>query len=311
MALHDIEMRTVYADTLVELMSENPDVVCLEADLGKASGTFPKIHDKFPDRFLDVGIAEANMIGVASGLANEGKIPFCASFSAFASRRCYDQITISAAYADNNVKIVGTAPGVTQTVNGGTHMCFQDLAIMRAMPNLHVYSPADAYELKAVMKYMASHTQPTYLQLIREKMNPIFDESASFDPSKAKVIREGKDVTIVSTGFSTQMAFKALDLCSEKGISAELLHYPSVKPFDAQTLVASAKKTGNVIVVENQSVIGGLGSAVCEVLSEQYPVKVKRLGAQDRFGEVGSLDYLCELIGISPKQIAEACAALK
>ena len=309
MALHDSDMRTVYADTLVELMTQNNDVVCLEADLGRASGTFPKIFDKFPDRFFDVGIAEANMIGVASGLANEGKIPFAASFSGFASRRCYDQTTISAAYANNNVKVVGTAPGVTQTYNGGTHMCFQDLAIMRAMPNMHVYSPCDAYELRAVMKYMAAEKQPTYLQLIRDKMAPIFGEDASFDPLKAKVLREGTDVTIVTTGFSTQLAYKALALCDEKKISAELIHYPSVKHFDADTLVASARKTGFVVAVENQSVIGGLGSAVCEVLSERHPVKVKRLGAQDRFGEVGSLDYLCELIGISPKQIAEACAA--
>ncbi|MGL4369468.1 MAG: transketolase family protein [Spirochaetota bacterium] len=311
MALHDNEMRAVYADTLIELMEKNPDILCLEADLGKASGTFPKIHDKFPGRFIDIGVAEANMISVGAGLANEGKIPFCASFTCFASRRVYDQATISAAYANNNVKIVGTSPGVTATMNGGTHMCFQDLAIMRAMPNMQVYSPADVYELRAVMKYMVAHKQPMYLQLIREKMAPIFDENVTFDPMKAQVIQSGTDVTLVSTGFATQTAFKALELCKNAGVSVELIHYPSVKPFDADTLISSAKKTGTVVTVENQSIIGGLGGAVCETLAENCPVKVKRLGAADRFGEVGTLDYLCELINISPKQIAEACAAAK
>jgi transketolase len=311
MALHDNEMRAVYADTLIELMDSNPDIICLEADLGKASGTFPKVRDKFPDRFIDVGVAEANMVSISAGLANEGKIPFCASFTCFASRRAYDQVTISAAYANNSIKVVGTSPGVTATMNGGTHMCFQDLAIMRAMPNMQVYSPADAYELKAVMRYMAANRHPMYLQLIREKMAQIFDETVTFDPMKAQTVQAGTDVTLVSTGFATQMAFKALELCRSAGVSVELLHYPSVKPFDAAALVASAKKTGTVVTAENQSVIGGLGGAVCEILAEQFPVKVKRLGAMDRFGEVGTLSYLCELMNISPKQIAEACAAAK
>ena len=171
MALHDNEMRAVYADTLIEIMGKNKDVLCLEADLGKATGTFPKIRDTFAERYIDIGVAEANMVSVSAGLANEGKIPFCASFSCFASRRVYDQITISVAYANNNVKIVGTSPGVTATMNGGTHMCFQDLAIMRAMPNMEVYSPADVYELRAVMQYMVATKKPMYLQLIREKMD--------------------------------------------------------------------------------------------------------------------------------------------
>lgn len=311
MALHDNEMRAVYADTLNELMDENPNVLCLEADLGKASGTFPKVKDKHPDNFIDVGVAEANMVSISAGLANEGKIPFCASFTAFASRRVYDQATISAAYANNNVKIVGTSPGVTSTMNGGTHMCFQDLAIMRAMPNMHVYSPADVYELKAVMKYMASHKQPTYLQLIREKMKQIFDETVTFDPLKAKTITTGTDVTLVTTGFTTQLALDAVSMLNAEGVSVEHIHYPSIKPFDADTLIASAKKTGCVVTVENQNVLGGLGGAVCEILAEKYPVHVKRLGAQDRFGEVGQLDYLCELIGISAKHITAACKEIK
>ncbi len=311
MSLHDLEMRAVYADTLIELMKEDSNVICMESDLGKASGTFPKIKDAFPDNYIDVGVAEANMVTIAAGLANEGKIPFAASFTCFAGRRTYDQSTISGAYANNNIKIVGTAPGITATMNGGTHMCFQDLAIMRAMPNMRVYSPADVYELKAVMKFMAKEKKPTYLQLIREKMPKIFDENCTFNPDKAKVLVEGKDLTIVSTGFTTSYAIEAVEELKKQGISAELIHYPSVKPFDADTLVASVKKTGAVLTVENQSVIGGLGGAVCEVLCEKFPAKVIRLGAQDRFGEVGELDYLSDTLGISPKHIVAAAKSYK
>jgi transketolase len=162
-------MRFVYGETLNELMDENPNVMCLEADLSKASGTNPRVPEKHPDNFINVGVCEANMICVGAGLATEGKVPFCASFTSFAGRRVYDQVTISVAYANNNVKIVGTAPGITAGPNGGTHMCFADLAILRAMPNMHVYSPADALELRAVLKHMAGAKQPTYMQLIRPR----------------------------------------------------------------------------------------------------------------------------------------------
>jgi transketolase len=309
MNYHEMEMRAVYGKTLNELMDENPNVLCLEADLSKASGTNPEVAEKHPDNFINVGVSECNMIGVGAGLANEGKIPFCASFSCFASRRVYDQITISVAYANNNVKIVGTAPGITAGPNGGTHMCFQDLAIMRAMPNMHVYSPCDVYELRSMMKYMASNTQPTYMQLIRPKMPQIFDESYQFDPNKALVIREGNDVTLVSTGYMTPFAQKAAQQLGDEGITVELLHYPSVKPFDAETLVNSAKKTGAVVTVETQNIIGGLGGAVCETLSEQCPTRVKRLGIPDKFGEVATEEYLFNKHGFGINHIVEACKA--
>ncbi|MBW1696801.1 MAG: transketolase family protein [Deltaproteobacteria bacterium] len=311
MNLHEKELREVYADTLIELMEKNPRVLCLEADLGKANGTVPRLPDAFPNRFFDTGVAEANMVGIAAGLANEGMIPFCASFTCFASRRVYDQLTISVAYANNPVKIIGTAPGVTATYNGATHMCFQDMAIIRSMPNMHVYAPADAYELRSVIRYMASTPRPIYMQLIREKMPKIFDEDYVFDPLRARVLTEGEDVTLVTTGLTTKIALDASETLKKEGIRAEHLHYPSVKPFDADTLVGSVMKTGAAVTVENQNVIGGLGSAVCEVLSERHPVKVKRLGVQDRFGEVGSLDYLIETMGIGVKDIVEACKEMK
>ena len=310
MQLHEDQMRNVYAATLVELMDENSNVVCVEADLSKASGTNPRVMEAHPDRFVNVGVAEANMICVAAGLASEGKVPFCATFSCFAGRRVYDQTNISVAYANNNVKIVGTAPGVTAGPNGGTHMCFLDLAIMRTMPNMHVYSPVDVYELRSVMRHMAATKQPTYMQLVRPKVGKVFDEGVPFDPTKARVMREGKDVTLVSTGYMTQFTPKVAADLADDGLDVELLHYPSVKPFDADTLVASARKTGGVVTVENQSIIGGLGSAVCEVLSERLPTRVQRLGVPDQFGEVASEDYLFNKHQFGPTHIAEACRRL-
>jgi len=307
MKYHELEMRAVYGETLNELIAANPNVMCLEADLSKASGTNPKVAAAYPANFVNVGVSEANMIGIAAGLAAEGKIPFCATFTCFAGRRVYDQVTISVAYANLNVKIVGTAPGITAGPNGGTHMCFQDLAIMRAMPNLHVYSPCDAYELRAVMRHMAACRQPTYMQLIRQRVGAIFDETCRFDPGRAVVLRPGAAVTLVSTGYMTHFALPVARDLAAAGIDVELLHYPSVKPFDVASLVRSAQKTGRVVSVENQSVIGGLGGAVCEVLAEHCPVPVRRLGVPDQFGEVASEPYLMEKHGFGPRHIAEAC----
>lgn len=305
--LHNQEMRAVYAATLNELIEANPNVTCLEADLSKASGTNPTVLEAHPEHFVNAGVAEANMIGIGAGLAIEGKIPFCATFSCFASRRVYDQIYLSVAYAGTNVKIVATAPGITQGPNGGTHMDFQDLATMRVMPNLHVYSPCDVYELRAMMRHMAASDQPTYMQLVRPKVAPVFDEGYTFDPEKAVLVREGADVTLVATGYMTAFALRTAEELAADGVDVELLHYPSVKPFDADTLIASARKTGGVVTVENQSIIGGLGGAVCEVLSESLPTPVKRLGIPDRFGEVATEQYLFDKHGFGPSHIAAAC----
>jgi transketolase len=303
-------MQAVYGATLGELIEEDPNVLCLEADLAKASGTMPAISDRYARHFIDVGVSEANMISLGAGLAAEGKIPFCASFSCFSTRRVYDQITISVAYANNNVKIVGTAPGITQGSNGGTHMCFLDLAIMRVMPNMHVYSASDAYELRAIMRYMAKTVQPTYLQVIRFQVPKIFDDDYVFDPNSARVVREGRDVTLVTTGYMLHFVLAAAETLARQGIRAEVLHYPSIKPFDVATLVASARKTGRVIAVENQSTLGGLGGAVCETLAQEFPVPVRRLGIPDRFGEVATEEYLFKKHGFGADHIVEAAKAM-
>ncbi len=308
--LHELEMRAVYARTLAEMAAENPNVVVLEADLSKASGTNPTFMTAFPERFINCGVAEADMIGVAAGLAVEGKIPFCATFTPFASRRVYDQVTISVAYANTNVKIVGTAPGITAGANGGTHMCFQDLAIMRVMPNLTVLSPCDCYELRACLQWMARHRGPVYLQMIRMKQPKVFDATYRFSFGKAVHLREGDDVTLVSTGYMTPFAARAAEELAEEGLAVDLLHCPCIKPFDAEALTTSAERTGAVVTVENQSILGGLGGTVCEILSEQRPTPVKRLGVPDQFGEVATEAYLFDKHQFGLDQIKQACRDL-
>jgi len=308
--LHNMEMRFVYGETLNELIEQNPNVMCLEADLSKASGTNPTVSGRHPANFLNIGVAEANMISIGAGLASEGKVPFCASFTCFASRRVYDQVTISVAYANMNVKIVGTAPGITAGPNGGTHMCFQDLAIMRVMPNMTVLSPCDCYELRACLQWMAAHRGPVYMQLIRMKQPQVFDAAYRFAVGKAVHLRQGNDVTLVSTGYMTPFAMRAADELAQEGIAVDLLHCPSVKPFDAEALVASAGRTGGVVTVENQNILGGLGGAVCEILSEQRPTPVKRLGVPDQFGEVATEAYLFEKHHFGVKHIKQACRDL-
>jgi transketolase len=303
---HELELRFVYGHTLNELIEENPNVYCLEADLSKASGTNPLVLNAHPNNFVNAGVAEANMVGVAAGLASEGKIPFAATFCSFASRRVYDQITVSVAYANNNVKIVGTGPGVTQGPNGGTHMCFQDLAIMRAMPNIKIFSPADAFELRAVLRYMAENYGGMYLQLLRMKHPAIFTKDYVFDIDRAKVLSEGKDITVISTGLGTHLAVQAVKQLRQDGIAVDHLHIPVIKPFPVDDVVSSAKKTGAVITVENQNIIGGLGGAVAETLSEHHPVRVKRLGVPDQFGEIATEDYLFNKFGFNVEHIVEA-----
>ena len=305
--LHEQEMRLAYAQVLNELIDANHNVYCLESDLSKASGTNPTILKAHPNNFVNVGVAEANMIGVAAGLATEGKIPFCASFCCFVTRRVYDQITLSVGYANTNVKIVGTGPGVTQGANGGTHMCFQDLAIMRAMPNMQVFSPCDVYELRSLMHYMTNTFGGMYMQLLRPKIPAIFDATYEFQPNKARRLTEGKEVTLVSTGYMTHFALQAAKELSSEGIGVDLLHCPSIKPLPIEDIIASAKKTGAVVTVENQSIVGGLGSAVCEALAEHCPVKVKRLGVPDEYGEVATEKYLFDKHGFGKSHICEAC----
>lgn len=311
MEFHNKPLNRVYAETLNELIEANPAVYCLEADLARASMAVPLVKEKHPGHYVNVGVCEANMMGVGAGMAREGKIPFCATFTAFAARRACDQVAISVAYANTNVKVIGMEPGHTSGPNGGTHMCFEDIAIMRALPNMHVYSPADVYELQSMMRHMAANDQPTYMQLLRISPGVLFDDSYTFEPGKLVRISEGNDVTLVSLGFMSNLARAAQEQLEKQGIGVDLLHCPCVKPFDRDKLLASAEKTGAVVTVESQNILGGLGSAVCEALTEHCPLPAKRLGIPDSFGEViASFDYLMEKHGYGIGSMVDACKAV-
>jgi len=304
--LHEMEMRAVYGRTLVELGRDDERIVVLEADLTGASGTSP-FKEAFPDRFIDVGVQEANMMGWAAGLSTLGKVPFCATFTPFATRRVYDQLTISVAYARRNVKIVGTAPGITTGPNGGTHMCFQDLAIMRVMPSMTVLCPCDAYELASALKWMAGYDGPVYMRLIRSRQGAVFGPEYEYRHGKAVKLSDGGDVTLISTGYMTQFAMRAARRLAANGVVADHLHIGRVKPLDIDGVMESVGRTGCAVTVENASRLGGLGGAVAEALAEHLPAPLQRIGVDDLFGEVGTEPYLMRKFGLTVEHIAEAC----
>ena len=304
--LHELEMRQVFCDTLIELARQDPDLILLDADLQRTNGIIAYAAS-CPRQYIDVGIAEQNMIGVAAGLAAAGKKPFVISFVPFIARRPCDQVTISVAYAKLNVKMIGTTPGITAEYNGGTHMSFEDLSILRSIPGMTIIAPCDAYELRSCLREIVDFPGPVYLQLIRTQMPPVFDESYQFRPGRALVLEEGTDVAICDTGWMTHVALEAGALLKKQGIAAKVIHAATVKPLDEELLVAAARETGCLVTAENHNVLGGLGGAVCELLAERYPVPVRRIGVRDRFGEVGSLAFLQEKFNLRAADIVRAC----
>lgn len=305
MAVDNIEMRQVYCEELIKLAKENRDIVVLDADLMKANGT-AGFKKEFPDRFIDVGVAEANMAGIAAGLATFNKIPFINSFGPFATRRCYDQIFISIAYSKLNVKIVGTDPGISAELNGGTHMPFEDMGIMRNIPTMTLFEPTDATMLRAAMPEIVKLKNPVYIRLFRKKADAVYGADFKFDFKKAVVLRDGKDAVIFCSGMMVSRALQAAELLGAEGISAAVINIHTWKPIDKAAVIKYAKKTRAVVTAENHSIINGLGSAVCEVLSENYPVAVTRVGVKDLFGEVGKTDYLAKRFELTAEDIARA-----
>ena len=300
-----MEMRAVYAQTLIELAEKDERIVLLEADLMKASGT-GVFRDRFPERTFNMGVAEANMVGVAAGLSAGGKIPFANTFGCFAARRTYDQFFISANYARLNVKLVGTDPGISATYNGGTHMPFEDYGIMRNIPKLVVFEPCDPVSLKKLVQAAAYHPGCTYMRLYRKPLANIYPEEESFELGKGKVLKDGTDVAILATGaLMVQEALKAEEILSGEGISAAVLDIHTVKPIDVELIIRFAQKTGLLITIENHQIINGLGSAVAETLAEHCPCPMKRIGVADEFGEVGTQDYLQERYQLTATPIVE------
>ena len=298
-----MEMRAVYAECLAEFMEKDKHVCVLDADLARSSGTF-SLYKRFPDQCIDCGVAEQNMASMAAGLASYGFKPYIESFTPFATRRICDQIAISIAYANMNVKIVGMDPGIMAQLNGGTHMSMEDIGVVRSIPRMVIYEPTDEIQLRAAMPVINEYNGPMYIRLFRKQAPVIFGEDYKFDLFKADVLKEGKDLTICVSGFVTKDVIEVAELLKADGIDAEIVSIHTIKPIDAETIMTSAKKTGAVLTVENHNVVGGLRSAVLEAIAED-PVPLLSVGVQDRFGEVGTLPYLREVMGITVENMVE------
>lgn len=306
------EMRAVYAQTLIELAEKEERIVILEADLMKATGT-TCFKEKYPERAFNLGVAEANMVGTAAGLSAGGKIPFAATFGCFASRRTYDQFFISANYARLNVKLVGTDPGISAAYNGGTHMPFEDMGIMRNIPGLIVFEPSDPVSLKKLLEESAYYKGSTYMRLHRKPVPVLYDEKESFTLGKGKVLKDGTDITLIACGaIMVNEALKACLQLKEEKIQAAVIDMHTIKPIDIPLILEYAQKTRAMITCENHQVINGLGSAVAEVLSEHCPTLLKRIGVEDEFGEVGTQEYLQQRFKLTAEHIiAETKKLLK
>lgn len=297
-------IRKVFGETLAQMGEIDENLVVLDADLSCSTQT--KIFaNKFPQRFFDCGIAEQDMIGTAAGLATQGKNVFAASFAVFATGRTYDQIRNGVCYSDLNVKIVGTHGGITVGEDGATHEALEDVALMRELPHMTVIVPSDAKECSEVIKYAVLHHGPMYIRIPRTSVIDIFDDGYHFSLHKAVVLDKGNDLTIFSNGDTMAECIFAANELKKDGIFPTVVNIPVIKPIDMSTVIECAKNTKFVVTVENHSIIGGLGSAVCEVLSEHYPVKVHRIGIHDEFGQSGKADELLTYYGLNSVSLAK------
>ncbi len=304
--LDEREIRQTLASALVEAAKTDDRIVVLEADLMSCHAT-KVFKEAYPDRFINVGIAEQNLIGVAAGLATMGKIPFAYSFAPFATRRCYDQIFISVAYSGLNVKIVGSEPGVAAEANGGTHMPFEDMALMRAIPGMVCVEPADATQMEGLLPAILDYNGPVYIRMFRKKAEKIYGADApNFELGKAYRLKEGKDVTLMASGIMVARALEAADSLKEQGISARVVNVCTWKPLDKDEIVACASETGAIVTCENHNIYGGLGSAIAELTVRECPVPMELVGVNDKFGQVGKNAYLSEVYGITANDIVEA-----
>jgi len=301
--MSDKDMREVYTETLIEMAESNDKICVMEADLMRATGTNP-FKEKFPERTFNVGVAEANMVGVASGLSAGGKIPFAATFGCFAARRTFDQFFISANYAQQNVKLAGTDPGVSAGFNGGTHMPFEDIGLMRTIPNLVIFEASDTVSLKQLLKQAADHKGSTYMRLQRKGKNTHYSESDKFELGKGHVLKEGSDVTIIASGYvMVPEAIAAAEILAKEGVSVTLIDMHTVKPLDKQLVIDCADKTGAIVVCENHQNAGGLFAAVSELLAEEKPTPVQAVAVEDLFGQVGTPAFLQEAYGLTKENI--------
>lgn len=296
--------RQSFGEALLELGKENEDVVVLDADLSSATKTalFAK---EYEDRFFDMGISEQDMMATAAGFATCGKIPYAATFAVFAAGRAYDQIRNSICYPNLNVKICGTHAGITVGEDGATHQMLEDISLMRTLPNMTVLSTSDDVQTKWAVKEMSKIKGPVYLRLSRMATPIIYEENQKFEIGKAIQIGEGTDGSIIATGDMVCEAIKAQEELEQKGINVRVIDIHTIKPIDRETIIKCAKETKKIVTVEDHNIIGGLGSTVCEVLSEEYPTKVIRIGMKDEFGKSGKAEELLKYYGLTSKEIVE------
>ncbi len=304
-------MRDAFGDKLLELSQSDPRVFALDGDLANST-KLDKVAERNSGKFLQMGIAEQNMLGTAAGLASVGLQPWVCSFAAFIVKRAFDQIVVTVAQPHMDVKMIGAYSGLLNGCTGKTHQSLEDFAMMRTLPGMIVLAPADSVELQQMMDFANRYDGPVYIRVARDSYPVLFDEASyRFQLGKGVIMRVGTDVTIVSTGTQTGRCLEAVELLKQKGISAELLHLPSVKPIDAEAVIASARKTGAVVAAEEHSIYGGLGSAVAELLGEHNPVPLERVGVQDRNSESGSNSALLNKFGLTAMHVAEkACKAI-
>ncbi len=301
----DTMMRDVYASTLMQLAEKDSRVVVLDADLMTSMGMVP-FGEAFPDRTFNVGVQEANMVGVAAGLSATGKIPFAHSFGPFATRKAYDATFISGAYARLNVRIVGSDPGITAAYNGGTHMPFEDMGIMRNVPTMTVLEPVDGAMLQNLLHQLVDLRGMFYMRLLRRQPVQVYEYGSTFNIGKGVVLRDGSDAAIISSGILVHESLKAADALQGRGISCRVVNLFTIKPIDRELIAECAAETGAIVTCENHNVINGLGSAVAEALVETVPVPMERIGSQDQFGEVGPVDYLMKRYKMGAEDIAKA-----
>lgn len=298
-------MRDAFGSTIAEIMRKDERVCVLDADLASCNGT-AKLGAEFPERAIDVGIAEQNMASVAAGLSSYGFIPFITSFTPFATRRICDQIAISIAYAKQNVKIVGTDPGISAQLNGGTHMSMEDIGVLRSIPTMVIFEPVDNEQLIQALPQIIEHKGPVYIRMFRKDCPEVFGKDYKFDLFKADKIKDGNDVTIFASGIMVEKAIKAAETLKAEGIDAEVVNVHTIKPIDSETVTESLKKTKCAVVAENHNVIGGLFSAVAEVAAQNCPTPIVPVGVKDVFGEVGKLAELAEKFEMTEKDIVAA-----
>jgi len=300
--VEEIATREAYGKTLAELGETHPEIVVLDADLAKSTKS-AEFKKKFPERFFDLGIAEADMIGTAAGLASCGKKVFASSFAVFATGRTYDQIRIAIAYSGMPVVVCGSHAGLATGEDGASHQALEDIALMRALPNMNVIVPADAIETKQVVEKIMEFDKPVYLRTCRLKAPVLFDESYAFEIGKGNIVRNGKDVAVIACGIEVSEALKAAEKLEKEGISTRVINMASVKPIDVELVIEAARECGAIVTAEDHSIIGGLGSAVAEVLAEKHPCWIERVGIRDVFGESGNPKELAEKFGIDSKGI--------